>query len=240
MPRPVRIWAVSDLHGIDPATLLPQPDGCDVAVFAGDLAPLGDFTIREIEAQHAWINQMIGEWAASRPSLQVVAVPGEHDVFLNRWGYRRESLRLPPNVHFLIDEEATVCGLRFYCTPWVPRIEGKWEFEAFDWRKEQMWYDSIPKGVDVAVCHAPPLIEGLAIDCRCQYQTERLRHLGSAALAESLARVRPALCLCGHVHSGDHAAHRLPCGTVVRNVSILDEDFVVSYCPAVIDLAPRA
>ena len=238
--RPVKIWAVADLHGIDPATLLPPPDGCDVAVIAGDIAPLGDFTIKEIESQHVWMNEVLGRWAASRPDLQIVSVPGEHDVFLNRWGFRRDALRLPKNFHLLIDEDITILGLRFYCTPWIPWSGGKWEFEAKDWRLEQEWYDSIPKGTDVLVCHAAPRVEGLSVDCKCQYQTERMRHLGSEFLTDSISRARPALCVFGHVHSGDHEPYRLRCGTVIRNVSVLDEDFIVSFPPAVFNIKPRS
>ena len=206
--RPVKIWAVADLHGIDPATLLPPPDGCDVAVIAGDIAPLGDFTIKEIESQHVWMNEVLGRWAASRPDLQIVSVPGEHDVFLNRWGFRRDALRLPKNFHLLIDEDITILGL--------------------------------PKGTDVLVCHAAPRVEGLSVDCKCQYQTERMRHLGSEFLTDSISRARPALCVFGHVHSGDHEPYRLRCGTVIRNVSVLDEDFIVSFPPAVFNIKPRS
>ena len=239
--RTVRIWAASDLHGIDPASasIDPQPDGCDVAVLAGDICPLPDFTIRAIQEQVIWLNVVVGEWAAAHPDIQFVAIPGNHDVFLTRMNLARESMRLPPNVHFLIDEEVEVCGLKFYGTPWCPWINGKWAFEACDPRREQMWFACIPNGTDVLVSHSPPYVEGLEIDCSCQYPTERRKHFGSRPLYDAIERRRPALNIFGHIHTGDHRPLRMPCGTLARNVSILDEDYRVAYNPAIIELTPN-
>lgn len=250
-PRsPVRIWAASDLHGIDPATLAVQPDGCDLAILAGDLCPLADMSIRAVNAQPAWMNVVLGEWVASRPETQFVAIPGDHDVFLKRRDKpvmrgtvptaRRGDVSLPQNFHLLIDEGVDVCGLRVYGTPWVPYVDGRWAFEANSEVRERQWFDCIPDGTDVLVSHAPPRFDGLDADVTLQFPTQRLRHYGSRPLAEAITRSRPALCVFGHVHSGDHSARRLECGTILRNASVLDEDFTVSYPPAIFTLTPRS
>ena len=234
-PKQVRVWAASDLHGIDPATLPVQPDGCDIALLAGDLCPLPDWAIRTIDAQVVWLNVVVGEWVASRPQTQFVAIPGNRDVFLKR-KHARKFIRLPPNVHFLIDEGVDVCGLRVYGTPWVPSFNGRFAFEAHSEAIEQQWFDSIPAGTDILVSHAPPRIAGLYLDSHLQYPHMMLRHFGSRPLADAIRRVAPALCVFGHIHTGDHSLHTLSCGTALRNVSVIDEDYRLAFRPAVINV----
>ena len=152
---------------------------------------------------------------------------------------KREDLSLPPNFHFLIDEEAEVCGLRVYGTPWVPFINGRWAFEANAEIRERQWFDCIPSGTDILVAHSPPLVDGLDVDVSLQFPTQRRRHCGSRALADAIDRVAPSLCVFGHIHSGDHRLHTLPNGTALRNVSVLDEDYRMAYQPAIIDVPVR-
>ena len=243
-PLTVRIWAAADLHGIDPAVLPVQPNGCQVAVFAGDICPLPDFAIWTIDEQPVWLNEVMGAWAASRPELQVVLVPGEHDVFIEKRKNWKERLRLPPNVHLLIDEGKTICGLRFYGSPWIPWIKYSTDtfrlaFMAINEVRERMWFDCIPKGTDVVVTHAPPRLDDYALDCTLQYPTEIRNHHGSRELAGVLERIAPSVAVFGHVHTGDHAFVMTDYGTGLRNVSLLDEDYRLSYSPAIIDVPIR-
>ena len=236
--KTVRVWAVSDLHGIDPATLTVQPDGCDLAVIAGDLCPLPDWAIRTIDAQPYWLNVVLGEWAASRPNLHVVIVPGECDVFMKRKNWEN-AISLPPNVHLLIDDEATVCGLHVYGSPWTPFSDMRFAFMANSETKERQWFDCIPKGTDLLATHCPPLFEDRSFDVTLQFPTQRLVHHGSRALADAIRRVNPTLCVFGHVHTGDHALTDISPDTALRNVSLIDEDYRVAFRPAIIDVPIR-
>ena len=243
-PKTVRVWAASDLHGTDPAVLPVQPNGCHVAVLAGDICPLPDFAIWTVDEQPVWLNEVVGAWAASRPELHVVLVPGDHDVFFERRKDWRERLHLPPNVHLLIDSEADVCGLKFYGSPWVPWIKYstytyRFAFMAVDDIRERMWFDCIPKDTDVMVTHSAPRLDELALDCTLQYPTEIRYHHGSRELANAIRRVSPTLAVFGHVHTGDHAFVMTESGTGLRNVSVLDEDYRLAYNPAIIDVPIR-
>ena len=60
-------------------------------------------------------------------------------------------------------------------------------------------------------------------------------HFGSRALAATIARVKPKLAFCGHIHTGDHRVHDLVHEngliTKIYNVSRLNEDYDVAYEP---------
>ena len=55
-------------------------------------------------------------------------------------------------------------------------------------------------------------------------------HFGSRVLAATIARVKPKLAFCGHIHTGDHRVHDMVHEngliTKIYNISRLDEEFV--------------
>ena len=62
-------------------------------------------------------------------------------------------------------------------------------------------------------------------------------HFGSRALAATIARVKPKMAFCGHIHTGDHRVHDMVHEngliTKIYNVSRLDEDYTVAYEPQI-------
>lgn len=93
-------------------------------------------------------------------------------------------------------------------------------------------YAAIPDGVDILVSHQPPFGWG---DRAVDEQSGELVHLGSHELLATIARVRPRLVICGHIHGG-YGSFEYD-GTLVYNVSVVNEQYRPVRSPTVIDIA---
>ena len=83
--------ATSDLHGNLEGL---NPQGADVVVLAGDIAPLRGRGPWHINDQKKWINKKFREWTESYPDIQFVVIPGNHDFY--------------PIAHILFKEQGSV------------------------------------------------------------------------------------------------------------------------------------
>ena len=227
----MKLFATSDLHGnLDGS----DPIGCDLAILAGDIAPLEGLDYISQFHQIAWVREVFCDWCASFPDTTICVIPGNHDLFADEGGF---NIPWPKNVRFLVDAETEVNGLRIYGTPWVPRISGCWAFEEKAPGDLRHKFEKIPDGLDILITHAPPRIPGSDIDK--SLDVPKSPHYGSPDLLAAIQRIRPGLVFCGHIHSGDHT----PCTvrhdgtvTIVHNVSRLNEDYEPAYEPLVMEL----
>lgn len=235
----IRIAATSDIHGfLDGLDEEVREVNPHVLVIAGDIHPCR----LDIDAD-TWFRKkffpMVSEWA--KKSIHVVAIPGNHDFWLSDYLSGKIECELPPNFHLLLDKEETVYGLRFYGTPWVPWINGKWCFEASD-RTLEYEFSKIPDGVDILISHSPPQIEHQLIDISTQYDKRYWRHFGSKALLAQIHKASPRTLFCGHIHSGKHTAVRIECsyGTVcyAHNVSRVNEQYNIAYGLTTVRMTP--
>lgn len=55
-------------------------------------------------------------------------------------------------------------------------------------------------------------------------------HPNAQWLADEIMRKQPKHCFCGHIHSGCHGIQEFN-GMKFSNVSLVNEDYVVSYKP---------
>jgi Icc-related predicted phosphoesterase len=229
----MKLFATSDLHGhiegLDPA-------GCDIAIIAGDFSPLAGFDFASLKKQQRWIKGVFFDWCGSYPAVTFCVVAGNHDLTLehpDEW-----PLRWPANVRYLKDSGTEAGGLRIYGTPWVPYIQGRWAFEERLYGQLLDRFGAIPEGTDVLVTHTPPSIPGSRIDI--SPEVPDCPHFGSVELTAAIERVKPRLVFCGHIHPGDHTPytfkHRDGSGTVIRNVSRLDDSYHVAFPPAIVDI----
>lgn len=192
------ICAVADLHGNLPEEL----PGADVLVLAGDLCPVYDHDLR---FQARWLERELYPWMERMPHLEIVWIAGNHDFVceLRDWepGGRGRYLR---------DQGATVAGVSFFGTPWVPTLRN-WAFYATD---EELASRAVAiPAVDVVISHGPPLGHGDRVHDG--------RRAGSRPLTERLTTTEPALCITGHIHE-DHGRSKLG-PTTIANVAWVDE-----------------
>ena len=193
---PVRIVCIADTHNRQPVL----PDG-DVLIHAGDLSDTGSFA--EVQAGLKWL--------AAQPHRHKILVAGNHDVLLDdaflsqhperRYGQTETRHDLDwGDVTYLEDRQVTVTvgtrSISIYGAPWTPM----YGVSAFQYRpdRDTHWSDrlgafSAAAPPDILVTHGPPKLH---CDQRDWYRA------GCAYLAEQVARVRPRLCVFGHIHAG--------------------------------------
>jgi len=203
----MRLVLISDTHNQHRSLTLPAGD---VLVHAGDFTMRG--TVAEVAA--------FGAWMGDQPFAHKVVVAGNHDFLFEQEPERARRL-LPDDVHYLLDSEVTIGGLRFYGAPWQP-----WFLDwAFNLRRGQALaakWALIPEGIDVLITHGPPL--GTAD------RTVSGEDAGCADLARALVRVKPRLAVFGHIHEG-YGIH----GNLV-NAAICDEKYRLVHSPIVVDV----
>ena len=240
----MRILATSDMHGnLDGISL----EGIDVAIFAGDIAPLKGRGPWHVYDQIKWMRTKFKTWCEQWPNTKIVFVPGNHDFFpiaRERFGAqligKNLSIDLPANAEMLIDKETTLTTadnemIRIYGTPWVPIISHSWAFEQ---ERDQLMekFSKIPKNCDIVISHAPPHISRMeTIDRSMQWGG--LEAFGSCELAKYVFEQQPKMLFCGHIHTGTHEKFMLG-STECYNVSRVDEDYEIAFDPLVIDYSP--
>lgn len=192
--------AISDTHGRHEA-LGKLPD-CDVLLCAGD------FTNRGRPEEVASFIRWLIEEQTHIP--QKLITPGNHELSLAGLAGEPDkaaALELLTNadaraagIELLIGATATtrVGGYRVFGSPVTP-----WFWGGFMLREDKIGreWEKIPTGVDVVMTHGPARGHG-----------DTLRHgAGEHAgcpilLREILDRVRPAVCIAGHIHEGRGAS----------------------------------
>ena len=231
----MKILATSDMHGnLDNLDL----SKVDLAIFAGDIAPLRGMGAWDVYDQLKWMNTKFVEFCCKWPSAKIIFVPGNHDFFpliKERFGYKLHgknlNLDLASNATMLIDKLIEVNGLKIYGTPWVPIISYHWAFEAESDRLKER-FSMIPEEVDILVTHTPPRFNHLGISLEYGVDSE---NFGCSELADEIFKKKPKMCFCGHIHSGDHQMNKLG-SSEIWNVARVDESYDIAYEPAIIEL----
>jgi predicted phosphodiesterase len=205
-----RLVLLSDTHGQHKGIRV--PDG-DVLVHAGDFCTSG----KEGQAR------AFARWFEEQPHEHKVVIAGNHD----------RCLELDPplgaqifeGATYLLDQAATVCGLRFYGSPWQPEFLS-WAFNLPRGEPLRQVWSKIPDGIDVLVTHGPPFgildrtVGGLYVGC------EELR--------AAIDRVRPRLHVFGHIHEG--AGTHVEGGALFVNASNCTVSYQPTNPPIVVDL----
>jgi Icc-related predicted phosphoesterase len=207
-PGVLSLVCVSDLHGF-----LPDVPPCDVLVVAGDITPQGD---RDPAGQARWLDAELRAWLDAAPARHVVAVAGNHDFVF------QVAATTVPDLpwHLLQDSSCTLDGVRFWGSPWTPWFFD-WAFNAPRGEEGEAFlaerYATCPAETDVVVLHGPPRGYG--------DRTRTGVDAGSSAALQLIDRVRPQLCVFGHIHEGHGAWRRGE--TQLANVTYVD----VEYAP---------
>lgn len=212
----MRIVAISDLHGHLPAEVPPA----DLLILAGDICPDVPGSAVPGQRQDAglrqalWLSDAFAPWLARLNVGRVVLCWGNHD-----YAGELPERELPPlGVEIVTDREIDIDGLRLYATPWTFAVPDVWAFDIPPARLEP-YMQAIPDGIDILVTHGPPrnVLDRLASGER----------VGSQALAEAVARVRPKLHVFGHIHEsrGQQGSS--------YNVAFVDEQYRPNRLPLV-------
>lgn len=205
-----RLVLISDTHGFHEQLTI--PDG-DILVHAGDLSSSGK----------EWQVRAFARWFAKQPHAHKVVIAGNHDRCLEL--DMPLGKKLFEGATYLLDEEATIAGLRFYGSPWQPEFMG-WSFNLPRGEPLREVWSKIPDGIDVLVTHGPPFgvldrtHSGLLVGC------EEMR--------TAIDRALPRLHVFGHIHEG--AGTHVEGRTLFANASICTEGYEPTNPVLVVDL----
>lgn len=196
--RLMKILATADIHNTDLQSITPYVKGCDLVVLAGDFMP------DHGRSNDLWLKSVFFLWCAT-VKVPIVLIPGNHDKYLRDV---KLAVDWPANVHYLLDSEIVINGVRFYGTPWShwhgkkKKTPGLFEIGNEALREK---FDAIPEGVDVLISHAPPKV------CGSERHKLGLKQFvdGSSVLRKAIDKKTPRLVICGHVHGNDHTPFRI-------------------------------
>lgn len=235
----MKILSVSDTHGkLNDINL----NNIDIAIFAGDIAPLRRIDTWSVANQCKWMNKDFYDFCMSFPKARIFFTPGNHDFFpiaktrfMNRTFPLSFNVKYAPNATMLIDKKAIVNvedrQLSIYGTPWVPIISHMWAFEANSSMLKEK-FRKIPKNLDILITHTPPNYGML--DVSLEYGPNS-QAFGSVELANEIFKKEPMLCFCGHIHSGSHNLVKLG-KSELYNVSRVNESYEIAYEPTVLEI----
>jgi Icc-related predicted phosphoesterase len=193
----VRVLCLSDTHMKHGELALPP---ADLVVHAGDFTRRG--RREEVVAFLDWY---------ARVDAPRVLVGGNHDFFAEREPEEVARLCAERDIHWLLDREVTLAGLRIFGAPWTPRFHDM-AYNVDRGPALRAKWALIPEGLDLLVTHGPP--RG-ALD-RVFFGA----HVGCEELARALGEKRPRVHVFGHIHEA-HGQRQLEGGTQLVNAACL-------------------
>lgn len=193
LPRPVVFAAISDTH--NKHDFVSIPPGVDVLLHAGDMTVGGKAS--EVAACARWLRKL--------PIPAKVVIPGNHDRSLEIGASGSSAAAVSElagepaqedGVIFLHQRSAVVNGINIWGSGFQPAFWGAFQRErgaaiAAAW-------DAIPTDADIVITHGPAAGHGDAV-----WKGRREESVGCEdLLATVTTRVRPAVCVAGHIHEG--------------------------------------
>jgi hypothetical protein len=237
----VKICAISDIHG----SLIEIPE-CDILCICGDILPLD--IQRNNDESVAWLAGPFQNWLLDAPCKYVVMIWGNHDWYgekccrggLEGWEqcerlFKRD-LGPDPKIHILQDEEIEVLGIKFYGTSWCPSLRN-WAFYG-DSETLKARFSDIPTDTDVLLTHCPPKFgsQGVVLETNWNYRNDfGCQELQDVIVEKFKHKTCTTYILSGHIHSGLHN-WEVNEGLTYRNVSLLNEDYELSYQPFIFEI----
>lgn len=203
--------------------MFPEIEPCDLLLIAGDVCPVDQS--HEAHFQMNWIRGEFMDWISEQPAKDIVWIGGNHDFCCELPTFRDSIESISPHfVHYLKDEVVLVQNKVIYGTPWTPNLTN-WAFYASP--KAWQWIaEAVPGYTDILVMHAPP--SGIMLDGgHPEWGAPEM-------LTEIRKRVKPELCVFGHVHEGYGQLDAL--GTQYANVAHVDEFYEPINSPMVFEL----
>ena len=225
----MKVIVISDLHG----TLIPIKEEFDLLLMCGDGEPVWDQS-RQYHKQ--WLHTDFAEWVNNLPfkdgESKVVMIAGNHSFFLEgitkkqktEWLSNINDERLVYLDNEEYDFENKGKTYKIFGCPYCKPLRG-WPFCRDNYTK---YFDFIPKGMDILLLHEAPDIfnGGMSTEGRVAG-----RNFGNKELVEYIDDRKPKYCFFGHIHSSPLKKLTDYNGTMLANVSILNEEYKVAYEP---------
>lgn len=136
------------------------------------------------------------DWFKDLPMKYKIFVAGNHDSSIERGLVNKDDFN-DNGIIYLENGYTIIEDIKIYGSPITPQF-GQWSFMKARHKLDEFWKNSIPDDADIVIVHGPP--KGI-LDL--SYSVEgRLEFCGCKALRNHiLNRVKPKLCLFGHIHN---------------------------------------
>lgn len=223
---------MSDLHGN-----LIHIQKCDLCLIAGDVVPL-NIQKNRVESI-VWFFQDFLPWIKELPCEEVYMVAGNHDFICASEYPVMKALEYLSDFKFtyLLNDctnyRAPNCkNYKVYGSPQC-HIFGHWAFMHSEEFLEGL-YSQVPDDIDIWLTHDTPALGDLDLLPPSQWSQESI-HAGGQSLAKAIQRVKPKYVFCGHLHTCKDKYLKLD-NTEIYNVSILDNDYHISYGPTYLEI----
>ena len=224
----MKIIAVSDLHG----NLIRIKESCDVFIIAGDWSPL--YCQHDYSRMLEWINKKFVKWMLNLNAAHIIFIPGNHDLVCTYSCFSSDLLTILNRyncigkIHYLNCNSIILNDVKFFGLPNSESHRG-WDFS----NPYNMDY-KFDHDTDILITHQPPKVGDVG------YVRLFNKEFGSEYLRNEIVKSNIRLNICGHIHTGSHEVHTLLLNNghtaEIRNVSILNEDYMVEYKPTAIEL----
>lgn len=225
----MKITLISDTHNKHKQITKDLPGG-DLLIHAGDISSMG--YNREIKEFCEWFASLNGY-------THKIFIAGNHD-----WGFEvnseevKEILAEYPNITYLQDQFEIIVtddfqeSIKIWGSPWQPRFYN-WAFNVDRGEEIKKYWDKIPEDIDILITHGPA--HGF-VDRVHSYRGDS-EPLGCEELIKAIARIKPKIHVCGHIHSGNgHVDYN---GIHFFNASVLNESYMYDYLPKTFDWNPK-
>lgn len=204
--RKLKVWHFGDTH--DCHHLLNVPEA-DIAIFSGDCS-----NHRDPQKNEPAVRSFI-DWFADLPIESKIFVPGNHETSIAAGLVTREDFETR-GIVYLEHEHITINGRKIFGSPYQPSFGKGWAYNVDRGKLDEKWKD-IDEDTDIVVVHSPPKT---ILDLVLDRYSGRLEHCGCAALKRHvLDRIKPKLCLFGHIHNNDNIINagvlKLSCSDVI-------------------------
>lgn len=227
----LQICAMSDLHG-----QLPQiRQEVDILCICGDIVPCK--IQYNFDKSLEWLQTTFYNWIKESPVKNVVMIWGNHD-FIGEKLYEDGITNMSEyifgannNIHILVDQDVTIEDVCFYGTSWCPNLANWAFYGTSSFLKEK--FAKIPYNTQILLTHCPPMHgqQGIVLQPGWNY----LKNFGCSELEDAIQKIftvksSNTIILSGHIHSGNHQIE-VDGSNVYSNVSLLDEDYKMTYSP---------
>jgi predicted phosphodiesterase len=222
-----KIVIISDTHGLHRQLPHILPEG-DIIVHCGDITPRG--TMEDCLRGFGWFNAL--------PYKYRICIAGNHDLFLDpdhpgcpsSFSAINAILPVCDGFFYLNDSGCEVEGIKFWGSPVQPAFLN-WGYNRNRGGDIKKHWDKIPKGTDVLLTHGPAY--GFLDECTDLHDPSTKIKVGCVDLAKTIAKIKPKLHVCGHIHSGYGYIHTKD--TLHVNASVCTEAYEPINRPIVVD-----
>ena len=224
----MKIVGISDLHGQLSGYTIPE---ANILCICGDISPL-KFQ-RDIPSMDGWLKKRFIPWCQEHPVEQVYLIAGNHDHALENRHYTIHKYLMGTKINYLednlceyVDDNGKIW--KIWGTPWC-HIFGNWPFmRSSEVLAEK--FSLIPKDIDILLTHDA----AYGRNDQCFKGRNPDKHIGNIELTNRLNEISPKIHLTGHLHTSHHDIVEYN-GTKTACVSLLDENYNLSYKPLIIN-----